>query len=288
MALPAVLIFFLFSYLPVPGMIIAFKNYNFKDGIFGSPFIGLKNFEFFFKSEYAFRTTFNTLWINFNSILWGTIIAVFFAIILNEINNRYAKKIYQNLMFLPYFLSAIIIGKFVSMIFSDDMGLMNQLLGILGMSSVDWNMHAEYWVKIIVGVNIWKGTGYAVIIYLSTIAGIDNEIYESAELDGATSIKKIRYITIPFLIPTIITLTLLSIGRIFFGDFQTIYAIIGENGTLLPTTDIIETYVFRSVKTSAEFGMSGAIGLYQSIVGFVMILGSNLLVRAYNKDYTLF
>lgn len=288
MIIPAFIVFFLFSYLPLPGIIIAFKDFNFQDGIFGSPFVGLKNFTFFFKSEYAWRTTFNTLWINLNNIVWGTIIAVAFAIMLNEIKNAFLKKTYQNLMFIPYFLSTIVIAKFVNLLFSSDLGLVNQTLNFIGHANIQWYIQPRYWVKILVGVNIWKGTGYAVIIYLSVIMGIDEGLYEAAGLDGAGRWKQIRYITIPMLIPTIIILTLLSIGRIFFGDFQLIYSIIGENGALLPKTDIIETYVFRAVKNSAEFSMAGAIGLYQSLLGFMMIFGSNFLVKLYNKDYSLF
>ncbi|MCG8484953.1 MAG: ABC transporter permease subunit [Clostridia bacterium] len=288
MILPAIIVFFLFSYLPMPGIIIAFKDYNFMDGIFGSPFIGLENFKFFFMSEYAWRTTFNTLWINANNIFWGTFIAVMFAIMLNEMRNMHLKKLYQNLMFIPYFLSVIILSRIVGMIFNNEIGIANRLIEFLGGDPISWTTEAKHWVKIIVGTNIWKGVGYGVIIYLSTIVGIDKGIYESSYLDGANRLQMIRYITLPLLVPVIIILTLLSIGRIFFGDFQTIYAIVGNNGALLETTDIIETYVFRAVKNSAEFSMAGAVGMYQSVVGFIVILGSNTLVKLYNKDYSLF
>lgn len=289
MIFPAFLIFFLFSYLPLPGIIIAFKEYNFKDGIFGSKFIGLKNFLFYFKSSDALNTTINTLWINFNYILWGTIISVILALMLNEIGKAFVKKIYQNLMFLPYFLSVIIVAKFVYMFLKTDGGLINQILHSLQIEPVQWYMHAEYWVKILVGLNIWRFAGYNVIIYLAVIASIEYDLFEASALDGATRWRQIIYIIIPYLIPTIIILTLLSIGRIFFGDFQMIYSIIGEkNGQLYPTIDIIETYVFRAVKMNAEFSMASAVGLYQSIVGFVLVFGSNLLVKRYNKDYSLF
>jgi ABC-type polysaccharide transport system permease subunit len=288
MFLPAALVFFLFAYLPMPGIIIAFKDYNFRDGIFGSPFIGLKNFAFFFNSDKALSTTLNTLWINFNNILWGTVIAVTFAILLNEVRHKGLKKVYQNLMFLPYFISAVVLARFVYMVFATDGGLANQLLTLLGQKTVNWYNDASHWVGIIVGANIWKSTGYAVIIYLAAITGIDHELYESASLDGANHFQQIWYITLPLLVPTIIILTLLAIGRIFFGDFQTIYAIVGENGRLLPTTDIIETYVFRSVRNNAEFAMASAVGLFQSVVGFLLIFFSNQMVRFYNKDYSLF
>lgn len=288
MILPALLVYFAFAYLPLPGVIVAFKDYNFQDGIFKSPFIGFKNFEFFFKSEYALRTTLNTLWINSNNIFWGTILAVTFAIMLNEVRILVLKKAYQNLMFIPYFLSTIVIARFVYMMFSPDLGLVNQILNSLGLHRVMWDVNPAYWVKILVGVNLWKYTGYNVIIYLAVIMGIDDGLYEASALDGAGRMKQLRYITLPMLVPTIIILTLLSIGRIFFGDFQLIYSIIGEKGQLYPTTDVIETYVFRAVKNSADFSMAGAVGLYQSIVGFILVFGSNTLVKFYNKDYSLF
>lgn len=289
MIIPACLVFFLFAYLPLPGIIIAFKDYNFQDGIFGSPFVGFKNFLYFFKSSEAFVTTFNTLWINFNYIFWGTLLALIVAIMLNEVRQNLLKKLYQNVIFLPYFLSAIIAARFVYMIFATDSGLMNHFLQTLGGEPVQWYMDPKYWVKILTGLNVWKNTGYAAIIYLAVIAGIDEQLYESASLDGATRWQKIRYIMVPFLIPTIIILTLLSIGRMFFGDFQTIYAILGDlNGQLYPTTDIIETYVFRAVKMNAEFSMAAAVGLYQSIMGFILVFGSNYLVKRFNKDYSLF
>lgn len=288
MALPAIILFFLFAYLPMPGIIIAFKDYNFVDGIFGSPWAGLKNFQFFFKSIYAGRTTFNTIWINLNNLVWGTTVAVAFAIMLNEIRHRTLKRVYQNVMFLPFFLSAIVVGKFVSMMFSDKLGLVNQFLDLIGASSIPWYSSPEYWVKIIVGTNIWKGTGYSVIVYLATITGIDDELYTAAQLDGASRLQCIRYITLPLLVPTVIILTLLAIGRMVYGDFGTIYAMVGDTGKLMPTTDIIETYVFRAVRTSAEFSTAAAVGLYQSVVGFILVAGSNLAVRLYNKDYSLF
>lgn len=288
MMLPAALIFSLFTYLPMPGIIIAFKNYNYQDGIFGSPFVGLNNFKFFFKSSYALRTTLNTVWINFNNILWGTIVAVVFALILNEIREKKAVRVYQNLMFLPYFFSAIVVGKLVGMMFSDQYGVVNQVLKSFHFHDIQWYETAKYWVKILVGTSIWKGTGYSVIIYLSTITGIDEELFEASSLDGASRWQQIRYVLVPLLIPTIVILTLLNIGRIFFGDFGLIYSVVGDNGLLMPKTDVIETFVFRSVRQSAEFSMSAAVGLYQSIVGFILVFVSNMLAKLYDEDYSLF
>ena len=289
MAAPALIIYFLFSYAPMYGILIAFKKYNFRDGIFGSPWCGFDNFLFYFKTDDFYRTTFNTLWINFNNILWETVLAVLFAIFLNEIRSRFFKRTFQVLMFLPYFFSAIIIGKFVTLLFSIDYGLVNQVIKALGNQPVDWYLNPQYWVKILVGAHLWKHTGYSVIIYIATITGIDNDLFEASSIDGATRFQQIRRILIPHLVPVIITLTLLSIGKIFFGNFDLIYAVTSNNGALIPTTDVIETYIYRSVRSGMQdFGMLGAVGLYQSVVGFILVFGSNLAVKKYNPDNALF
>ncbi|WP_438349466.1 ABC transporter permease [Paenibacillus sp. FA6] len=287
-ALPGLIFFLVFSYMPLPGMIIAFKDYNFRDGIFGSKWVGFDNFKFFFNGEYAWRTTFNTLFINANYIIFGTLFAIAFAILLNEIRHGLLKRLYQSLMFLPFFFSAIVVGNFVYLIFSSKFGIANQLLNSVHLLPIDWYSNAQYWVSILVGVFIWKNTGYAVVIYLATIVGIDDELYEAAALDGAGSWHKIRYITLPLLVPTITILTLLSIGKIFYGDFQTIYSIVGDNGLLFATTDVIDTYVFRAVKTVGDISMPAAVGLYQSVCGFIFVIGCNWAVKKYNNENSLF
>ena len=287
-ALPGILYFVIFAYLPMPGIIIAFKDYNYLDGIFGSKWVGFKNFEFFFKSEYAWKTTFNALFINGNYIVFGTVTAILFSLMLNEIRQVVFKKLYQNLMFLPYFISTVVVAQFVYIILSDEYGLLNIFLKAFGLDAVQWYQNASYWVPILVIINIWKTTGYSVIIYLATIAGIDEGMYEAAYLDGATRFQKIWYITLPCLIPTVIILTLLAIGRVFYGDFGTIYPLIGENGQLFATTEVIDTYVFRAVSRMNELCMPAAVGLYQSVCGFILVLGSNLLVKRINNERSLF
>lgn len=288
MALPGLLFFLVFSYMPLPGIILAFKDYNFADGIFGSKWVGLKNFEFFFNGDYAWRTTFNTLFINANYIVFGTLVAVAFAILLNEIRKSFARRLYQSLMFLPYFFSAIVVGNFVYLMFSSKYGLVNQLLSALNSPPVDWYANAQYWVAILVGIFIWKNTGYAVVLYLATIVGIDEELFEAASLDGANRWQRIRYITLPLLVPTIIIVTLLAAGKIFYGDFQTIYSIVGDNGLLFPTTDVIDTYVFRAVKSVGDISMPAAVGLYQAVCGFLFVLACNWAVKKYNRENSLF
>lgn len=295
LALPAVVIVFLLSYLPLHGLIIAFKDYNFVDGIFGSPWVTpwYKNFMFYFKSVYFGQTTFNTLWINACYLFWTTLVNVSFAIMLNELHSTRLKRIYQNAMFLPYFLSIMVVAQLLkTIVFSTEFGLANQILKFLGMEPVAWINTASPWVKILTGTRIWKGTGYGIIIYLSSISGIDESLFEAAALDGAGVWKRIRHIILPLLLPSIFMMMLLSIGSMFYGDFELIYAIQTDNGTvnglLLKTTDIIETYIFRAVKQSFEFSTSTAIGLYQSVMGFVLVFGSNALVKLYDKDYALF
>jgi putative aldouronate transport system permease protein len=289
MMLPAMIIFFLLSYLPMPGIILAFKNYNVVDNIFGSPWNGLDNFKFFFTSSYAVRTTVNTLWINLCYLVMTTLISVSFAIMLNELRSKGLKKFYQNAMFLPYFFSAVIVGQIVNMVvFPDGQGIANQIVQFFGFGPIRWTATPGPWVKIIVGSQLWSVVGYNVIIYLATITGIDEQLYEAAQLDGASRWRQIINITLPMLQPVIIMLILLSIGKMMFGDFQRIYSIIGDNGQLFAKTDIIETYIFRGIRQSADFSTSTAVGLYQSVVGFILVYGSNALVKRYDKDYALF
>lgn len=289
MAIPGITLLFIFAYLPYPGIIIAFKNFNPLKGIWGSPWSGFENFKFFLTNGDFLRITFNTVWINFNTILWGTILAVVFALFLNEIKNESAKKWFQSLLFLPYFFSFVIVGKLVLLIFKNDHGVANEIIQFFHGEAISWYVEPSYWVKIITSASIWKNVGYAVIIYLATITGIDEEMLEAASLDGASRVQKIRYILIPNLVPTIIILTLLSIGRIFFGDFALIYAIVENNGSLFPTTDVIDTYIYRAlINGGQEYGMITAVGLCQSIVGFIVVVGSNWLVKLNNKDNSLF
>lgn len=289
MMLPAAVFLFLFAYLPMPGMIIAFQDFNFVDK-FSSPFVGLSNFKFFFTSSYAWQTTINTLVINLNYTIWTTLLAITVAIVLNELKGKVAKKIYQNVIFLPYFISSVIVGKLVTdIIFADSTaGLANQIINFFGGESVQFSHIPIVWPFIIVGTHLWQVTGYSSIIYLASIAGFDKDLYEAASLDGATRWQRIKFITIPLLIPSVIMMLLLGIGGMLRGDFANIYAIIENNGMLFKYTDVIDTYVFRAIKGAAEFGTTTAIGIYQSVVGFLLVVGSNALAKRYDRDSALF
>jgi putative aldouronate transport system permease protein len=257
--------------------------------MFKSPFVGLKNFEFYFKSSYFFRTTYNTIFINLNYLFWTTFLSVLFAILLNEIRLKFAKKIYQNFMFLPYFISSIVVGKIVTeLVFSDLNGVANQIVQLFGHKPIVWSQIAGPWAWIVIGAHVWKVAGYSTIVYLASIAGIDDHLFEAASLDGANRWQQIRLILLPLLTPAIIIMLLLSIGGMLHGDFGTIYPIIGDNGLLFQHTDVIDTYVFRAIKGSADFGTTAAVGLYQSVVGFILVYGSNALVKKYNEDHALF
>ncbi len=289
MALPAMVILFLFAYLPMPGIIVAFKKFNFLDGLFKSPWNGLNNFRFYFTSSDFLRTTFNTIWLNLNNIFWGTFLAVVFALLLNEMRNKSLKRLFQSLMFIPYFFSFVIISKFVYIIFSIDHGLLNNIIRALGGEAVKWYMLPDVWRPILISTSVWKSLGYTVIIYLATISGIDEQLFEAAQLDGAKRLQQIRHILIPHLVPVISMLTLLAIGRIFNGDFGLVYAVIADNGQLYQKTDIIETYLYRALfDNGGDFGSLAAVGLYQSVVGFVFVMGSNLIARKIDPDYSLF
>jgi len=289
MMLPALAVLFFFAYLPYRGMTIAFQNFNFVDK-YNSPFVGLANFKFLFTSPVVWRITYNTLFININYLIWTTIASVAAAVALNQLRSGTGRKIYQNAIFIPYFFSAVIFAKLINnVIFVDSAGgIANQIVRFFGGKAVAWQEDPNPWAWIIIGTRLWQWLGYSSIIYLASIAGIDQELLEASGLDGAGRWQQIWHIIIPHLIPTIIIMSLLKIGDMLRGDFNTIYSIINTNGILYTHTDIIDTYVFRAIKDAADFGPTQAVSLYQSVVGFILVFGSNALVKRYNKDYALF
>lgn len=290
MLLPAILVFFVFTYMSLPGIFLAFQRYTVTGGLFGNEWIGFENFKTFFTGPYFWVTTRNTFIINISNLIVGTTASIVFALLLNELMANKSKKLYQNILFIPTFFSVLLVSRFLSLIFSNDRGILNNLLESIGMTRVAFYDSPQYWVPIVVFTYIWKGVGYNLIVYLATIMGIDRSIYEAAYIDGAGRMKQISTITLPLLLPTILILTLMNVGRIFYGDFQMIYAIVGTSNTsLMETLDIIETYLFRMVTgATPDYGLAGAVGLYQTVLGFIMIFGSNTFVKLYDKDYALF
>ncbi|OBR65503.1 sugar ABC transporter permease [Paenibacillus oryzae] len=288
MLAPAVLFFLLFAYVPMAGIVLAFKQYNYSDGIFASPWNGLNNFRFFFESGDAWRVTRNTALYNLAFILVNNLLQIVAAILLFEVAGKWFRKITQSILFLPYFISWVVVGAIAYNMFNYNVGTINVALEWLGFAKIDIYNTASYWPFILVAVTAWKALGYGTIMYLAAITSIDTEMYEAAEIDGANIFQRIFKITIPNLMPTLIILVLLAIGNIFRGDFGMFYNMIGNNSMLFSATDVIDTFVFRSLTTNNEIGMSAAAGFYQSILGFATILLANYAVRKYDKDRALF
>lgn len=285
MMLPALIVLFLNNYLPMAGVLIAFKNFkyfgrNFFENFLKSDWVGLENFEFFTSTPDAFMITRNTLAYNLAFIVIGLVIAVFFAVILNEIKNKYLSKFYQASMFLPYFMSWIVVSYLVFALLSEEQGFINKsLLPALGLQEISWYGDAAKWPIIITIVNMWKFTGYNCVVYVAAIAGIDQEFYEAATVDGATKFQQIRKITLPLLAPLMVILTLLAVGRVFYSDFGLFFSVTRNVGALYDTTLVIDTFVYNALRNMNDVGMASAAGLYQSLCGFILVLTSNLIVR---------
>ncbi|MDY8024287.1 ABC transporter permease [Paenibacillus polymyxa] len=288
MLTPGVLFIFLFAYVPMAGIVLAFKQFNFDGGVFGSPWNGFDNFRFLFESGDAWRVTRNTALYNIAFIVVNNVVQIFAAILLFEVGGKWFRKLTQTVFFLPYFISWVVVGAIAFNLFSYDFGFINGTLRMLGMEPIDIYNTPAYWPFILVIASTWKAFGYGTIMYLATITSIDTEMYEAAEIDGANVFQRILKITVPNLYPTMIILVLLAIGNIFRGDFGMFYNMVGNNGLLFSNTDVIDTFVFRLLMTSNEIGMSAAAGFYQSLLGFVTIMIANYAVRKYDKDRALF
>ncbi|WP_125666449.1 ABC transporter permease [Paenibacillus baekrokdamisoli] len=293
MVLPGTLWFFFFAYLPMFGSVIAFKQFrnshgNFFENVIYSKWIGLKNFEFLFKTEDAYIITRNTILYNIVFISLGLIVSVFMAIILSELASKRLAKLYQTGMFMPYFLSWVIVGFFSFSFLSVDFGVLNKILGTFGIEPIFWYSDAKYWPYILTFMSLWKSVGYSSVVYLAAIVGIDRSYYEAAMIDGANKWQQIRNITLPMIKPLIIMLTLLAIGRIFYADFGLFYEVPRNSGPLFPVTNVIDTFVYRGLKTTGELGMAAAAGFYQSAIGFLLVVISNYVVRKVSKENALF
>lgn len=291
MAAPAVVLLFCFAYLPMGGIVIAFKKYEFRKGIWGSPWMDpiFKNFEILYKNNGTVMNAMkNTILLNLLFISVGTIFTLALALAFNEINNKWIKKLSQSFSFLPYFISTVVVGIFVSSLLGYENGVINRVITNLGGEKVAFYMNAAYWPWILLCVNIWKGAGHSAVVYLATISGIDGSYYESARIDGATRWQQTWYITLPLLKPTVIILTLLSLGKIMNADFGLFYNIVGDMSNLYSTTDVLDTYIYRALREMGNTGISSAVGLFQSVVGLVLILVSNKIAGMYEKDSALF
>ena len=288
MCVPGLLFMILFNFIPMPGLWMAFTKYDLLDGIFGSEFVGLKNFEyFFFGTGMGPKTIWNTLYINFWGLILGLIVPITLAILFNEIQSKRFKQFTQSMMFFPYFVSWVVVGALIYGLFATDVGVVNKILVSLGQDPVRWYAEPQHWKPILIIANVWKWSGYNSIVYMAAMSGFDASLYEAAKVDGASKIQQIWYLTIPMLKSTAVILTLMSVGRIFFGDFGMIYGIIGNNPVIGNEVAVIDTYVYSSMR-SLGYSYSTAIGLFQSVMGLILVTLCNKVAKKINEGEGLF
>ena len=287
LAVPGIIWFLVFAYGPMAGLVVAFKQFNIRQGIFDSPWNGFNNFRYFFSSGDAATIVFNTVFLNALFLSASLLAGLVLALMINEIRGGLYRRFTQSIIFFPYFVSPIVISIMLQVILSGvggRGGALNNLLSIIDIPQVVWYTTADAWPWILTFVKVWQLGGYTSIIFLAAITSISEEICEAAAIDGASRWRMALSITTPLLLPTFAILVVLGVGRMFFGDFATIYAIIQDNGTLFPTTDVIDTYVFRSLRTSGDFGTTAAIGMFQSVVGLVFVTAAVLVQRRVHKE----
>jgi len=289
MVLPGFIYLMINNYMPMYGILIAFKKLDYRKGIFKSPWCGLDNFRFLFLSKDAWIITRNTICYNVAFFIVGTIAAVTMAILINEIRSKFASKLYQSATLLPFLMSWVVISYIGYAFLSPETGMINKsILQPLGKEPINWYMERKYWPLILILVNTWKVLGYNMIIYLSSIVAINPDLYEAAWLDGANKWQQIKHITLPLLKPTVITLLILSSGQIFRSDFGLFYQMPQRSGVLYPVTRTLDVYVYQALMKNSDYGMSSAAAFYQSIVGFVLIMVVNQIVKKYNPDNAIF
>ncbi|SEM54475.1 putative aldouronate transport system permease protein [Paenibacillus sp. cl141a] len=286
LSLPGILYKLIFAYIPLVGLIIAFKHYRYDLGIFGSEWVGLENFRYLFSTDTAWRITRNTVLYNAAYIAATTAAALLLAILMNELRAK-SSKFYQTALFLPHFLSWVLVGYVAYAFLNHSDGFINRTLQMFGMDPISWYQTAEAWPAILILVHLWKAVGFNTLIYFAGVIGINSEYYEAARIDGATKWQMAMKITIPLLAPLVIILLILSIGNMFRGDFGLHYFIPNNSGFLYGSTDIIDTYVYRALREIGNVSMSAATGFYQSVVGFVLVLAANGIVRRINPEHSL-
>ncbi|WP_129670252.1 ABC transporter permease subunit [Phytoactinopolyspora endophytica] len=290
LAAPGVVYFLVFAYLPMAGLIVAFKDFNVSDGIFGSPWNGVENFEYFISTGNAARIIINTVFLNAlfltATLAWGLTL----AIMLNEIRLHMYKRVTQSVVFFPYFVSPIVISVMLQVLLAGvggEGGAVNDMLNVFNLPSLTWYTEPGAWPWILTIVKVWQLGGYMSVIFLAAITAIPPDVYEAGVIDGASRARMAWSITVPLLRPTAAILLVLGIGRIFYGDFAVIYAIIGDNGVLFSTTDVIDTYVFRSLRSLGDFGTTAAIGLFQAVLGFIFVSVAVIVQRRYARDSSI-
>ena len=288
-----VLLVFIFNYIPMFGVILAFKNYKFNLGILGSPWVGLSNFEFFFKSNVFTQLVWNTISNNFLFIVFGIVASLIVAILLFELKSRNATKTFQTMLITPHFMSWVIVSYMVYAILNPNYGYLNQLLSLFGVDKIDWYSKPYAWPVILTITFVWKNVGMDSVVYYAALMGIDTSLFEAAEVDGANKFQRTIHIVLPSLVPLVTILTILKIGGIFRADFGLFYTVTqdGASGNLYETTNVIDTYIFRTFKdntTGNSYGLTSAVGLLQSIVGMILVIATNSLSKKIDKDLGLF
>lgn len=291
MAIPGFAYLIINNYIPLYGLQLAFKNFSYRKGIGGSDWCGLKNFRFLFASDDAYIMLRNTLLYNLTWIVLSVLIGVGAAILFNEVKSKVAKRFYQTTILLPYLMSAVVVAYLAYAFLSSNTGLINKAIvqGLLGRENgINWYGEAQYWPYILTFIHFWKILGFSMIIYLSALIGIDQSYYEAAMIDGATKWQQLVKITIPLLKPTIIMLVIIDIGRIFRSDFGLFYQVPMNQGALYSTTQTVDTYVYRALMVNNNLGMSAAASFLQSVVGFILVVSANALVRKLDQNSSLF
>ncbi len=285
--LPAITYFIVFAYWPMFGAVLAFKDYNYAKGIFGSDWVGFDNFKFFFLSQDAWRITRNTIGYSAINIVVGIVVSMAVALLMFEVINRKLIKTYQTVLLLPHFMSWVIVGYVTYVLFNGEKGVLNQILQFVGINKIDWYSTPSCWPFILPVVNVWKGMGMSSLMYYATLMGMDDSIYEAARIDGANRWQQTIHISLPSLVPMMTILLIMSVGSIFRSDFGLFYQIPRDIGALYPTTDVVDTYIYRGLRTG-DVGITAAVGLFQSVVGLVLVVLTNRIVKKIEPDNAMF
>ena len=288
LCLPMIVWFLIFAYTPLVYLIVAFKKYSAVEGLWGSEWVGLKNFEAFFGSTNFLNVTYNTVFLNALFIIATMLFSIVIAIAISEVRGRIYKKTVQSVVILPHFISWTVIALLCESLLKTNNGFVNNIIVSLGGKKINFFQNAGVWPALLTILRVWQGAGYGSIVYLATITGIDQSIYEAARIDGASRAQCIWYITLPVLRTTAVLLFIMNVGKIFNGDFGMIYNLVGSNTLLYKTTDVIDTYVYRMLVESTNIGQSAAVSLWQSIMGLLIVLGTNALARKIEPDSALF
>ena len=288
MCIPCIVLLFMFCYMPMFGTILAFKQYKPRSGIWGSPWIGMKNFNVMFKNPTFWASLRNTLLYNLVFIILGRILPPALAITINEVHSKKLTRVFQTTMIMPHFVSYVVISVIVLALLSGDNGMFNHILKSMGRDPIAFYSEPKYWPFILTLVHEWKGLGYGSIIYLGTITGISDEYYEAAVIDGASKWQQILHITLPFLKSMIIILAIMAVGSMFHSSFDLFYQVPNNSGQLLRVTNTVDVYVYNTLKQSNNVGLSSAVALCQSVFGFIFVVLTNQIVRWIDKDLSMF